>query len=59
MKPKRYIIEMCNDFTKKFYDAGLTEQAARIDALRNGYICGLIADVEVMKEILNMLERGN
>lgn len=57
MKRKRYIIEMCNDFAKKFYENGMIKEAARLDAHRNGYIIGTVSDVEIMKEIIRMLER--
>lgn len=51
-KPKRYIIEMCNDFVKRYENAGKLESAGKIDRIRNDYICGMLTEIDVIKSIM-------
>lgn len=51
-KPKRYIIEMCNDFVKRHENAGNVESARKIDRIRNDYICGMLTEIDVIKSIM-------
>ena len=51
-KPKRYIIEMCNDFVKRYESAGKLESARKIDRIRNDYICGMITEIDAIKSIM-------
>ena len=51
MKPKRYIIEMCNDFIKRAEKAGEKGKQARLEEARNAYISGLLTETEVIAEV--------
>lgn len=50
-KPKRYIIEMCNDFFKRYESAGNTETARKIDRVLVAYMHGYIMEMDVVKFI--------
>lgn len=51
-KPKRYIIEMCNDFIKHYANSGKSEKARKLDNIRNSYIIGIITEIDVIKSII-------
>lgn len=51
-KPKRYIIEMCNDFVKRYENAGKIKSARKIDNIRNNYIIGIVPEIDVIKSII-------
>ena len=51
-KPKRYIIEMCNDFIKRYDNTGKSETARKIDNIRNNYIIGIVPEIDVIKSII-------
>ena len=50
-KPRRYIIEMCNDFIKRYENAGNIESARKIDRTLVAYIHGYIMEMDVVKFI--------
>lgn len=52
-KPKRYIIEMCNNYAKRNEAAGNMEIVERIEKTRNAYISAMLTEDEVIKEIYN------
>ena len=53
---KRWVIEMANDFCKRLNDGEHKELLARIERVRNGYICGIVTELEVMRECLYAAE---
>lgn len=56
-KPKRYIIEMCNDYIKKFENGGKSESAEKVNKYRNDYICGFLTETDVIKAIMAEAEK--
>lgn len=51
-KPKRYIIEMCNDFVKRYENAGKLESTRKINRIRNNYIRRMITEIDAIKSII-------
>ena len=54
-KPKRYVVEMCNDQIKQFEAAGDTAAVDRLERVRNGYIMAELTPKEVIMELYNLL----
>lgn len=56
---KRWVIEMANDFCKRLNDGNHKELLARLEGVRNGYICGIVTEreeLEVMRGCLYAAE---
>lgn len=49
---KRYVVEMANDFEKKFPD-----RAERIMKIRNAYIAQVVDEVEAVKAMMQEAEK--
>lgn len=52
-KLKRYIIEMCNDFQKRYFQDGKYGSVQQIIKIRNAYIHGLITERDAIKSVVS------
>lgn len=53
MKVKRYVLEMENDIEKRFPD-----KAERLVRIRNGYLIGLVTEIEAVRAFLEIITEG-
>lgn len=51
-KPKRYVMEMANDFERKF-----PYKTSAILKVRNQYLCGMLTEVDAVMELVEIYHR--
>lgn len=52
---KRYVIEMLNDYGKKYSENHIVQEA--IEKMRNGYICGIVTSDEVIRALCEIINK--